>query len=130
MTNCRCRNNAECNATLCGTLLGPAVAVGAPGRKDDGGKDRWDLLFFGLRACLSGAAKVLTFGAKKYADNSWQNVDNGKARYTAAMFRHLDEALDDPDSKDSESGLLHAWHFLTNALFISYFIYKESKDAK
>lgn len=97
------------------------------GLKYDEGKTRWDLLLFGLRTVLKGAAQVLTFGAAKYKDDSWQEVPNGKKRYTAAMMRHLDEAIADPSSKDAESGLLHADHFVTNALFIAYLIRQEVK---
>ena len=42
--------------------------------KYDKGKVRMELLPFD---CLTEMAKVLTFGAEKYRENSWQTVKNG-----------------------------------------------------
>ena len=68
---------------------------------------------------VEDVAKVLTFGAKKYAPNSWQKLDNGKTRYTDAMLRHL-TAYQKGELVDPESGLTHLSHVATNLMFISY----------
>ena len=53
-------------------------------RKD--GKPRWELLPLPL---LEQIVNVYTFGAQKYAENSWQDLPDGFRRYKAAMIRHL-----------------------------------------
>ena len=88
----------------------------SPGMKYDKGKVRWDLVPLDS---TEGVARVLTFGAAKYSDNSWQQLENGKARYFAALMRHY-KAMIDGEELDSESGLPHADHFLTNAYFITW----------
>ncbi|MHA6837774.1 dATP/dGTP diphosphohydrolase domain-containing protein [Ralstonia pseudosolanacearum] len=91
----------------------------APGRKDDQGKPRFSLLRFGMARALAGVAAVLSFGAKKYADHSWQQVPNGVDRYWSAMERHMNEiALHGAGAVDEESGLLHIDHVACNALFL------------
>lgn len=57
-----------------------------PGRKNDKDKDRWDLLPL---APIKAVVKVLTFGAKKYAPNNWQKVQDPQNRYYASTMRHL-----------------------------------------
>lgn len=92
------------------------------GLKYDNGKPRWSLMMRGCSKALLGVVKVLTFGAKKYADDSWQNVDNAQVRYTDALYRHLHEIqLHGLDSVDPESGLPHIHHVSTNALFLGHF---------
>lgn len=84
------------------------------GLKFDGGKTNWSLIPLG---CTEGVAKILTFGAKKYAANSWQNVE--EERYYSAMMRHY-SAMMGGEEFDEESGLPHAYHFLCNAYFITW----------
>ena len=55
------------------------------GRKDDHGKPRPDLL---PPRALLGVSAVLAHGAEKYGVDNWQKVENARARYTAALFRH------------------------------------------
>lgn len=64
-------------------------------------------------------AEVLTFGAKKYAPNNWQLVENGQTRYLDALFRHL-EAFRSGETHDPDSGLHHLAHVLTNVAFLHY----------
>ena len=93
------------------------------GIKHDGEKIRMDLLPF---EALEAVAKVLTYGAKKYADNNWQKVDCADARYRAALLRHF--CADQKGEKtDPESGLSHAAHMATNALFILWFELQKDK---
>lgn len=87
------------------------------GKKYDSGKLRYDLID---PYALEGLAEVLTFGAQKYADNSWQGLENAKDRYYAALIRHL-EARRKGELVDSESGLMHSSHVLANAMFLHYF---------
>ena len=53
-------------------------------KKDD--KTRWELMPLD---CLEDIARVYTEGAKKYGENTWQNLENGYQRYKAALLRHL-----------------------------------------
>jgi hypothetical protein len=88
---------------------------GRVGVKDDGGKLMWSLLPW---KALQGLVKVLTFGAKKYSPEGWRTVPDAKARYTAALLRHL-YALNVGEKIDSESGLRHIDHLLCNAAFLA-----------
>lgn len=82
--------------------------------KFDQDKVRWDLVPFKE---LESVAKVMTFGANKYADNGWKGVD--KSRYLAALMRHF-VAYMDGEITDPESGLPHMSHLRCNALFIEW----------
>ena len=84
------------------------------GLKDDEDKLRYDLV---PAVALEEIARVLTFGAEKYAPDSWQKIDNLRARYTAATLRHL-QAWRLGESKDRESGLHHLSHAVTNMIFL------------
>lgn len=64
---------------------------------------------------LEAVAGVSTFGAKKYAWKGWEGVDDGVARYSDAMVRHLiSEAKG--EVVDPDSNLLHAAHAAWGAL--------------
>lgn len=89
------------------------------GIKHDDGKLRYDLI---PSEALEALAEVITYGANKYEDNGWQNVD--KERYVAAFFRHF-VAWRKGETLDQESGLPHLKHMLTNIAFI---LYKEEKN--
>lgn len=86
-----------------------------PGRKDDGGKPRYELL---PPEFLEATATVLTFGATKYDDRNWEN---GMAwgRVFGACMRHLWSwwAGKGPTTRnfafgetDAETGFSHLWH--------------------
>lgn len=85
--------------------------------KYDDGKVRMDLL--PLPELLE-VAKVLTFGANKYKDNSWKKVKNGKERYRGSLLRHL-AAIEAGELIDTESGIHHAAHVACNAIFLLWF---------
>lgn len=85
--------------------------------KHDQGKPRMDLLIDGCPRALEAVAGILTFGAEKYADHSWQGVERGEERYKAALLRHL-TAVSKGEATDSESGMSHLAHAACNALFI------------
>lgn len=71
-------------------------------------------------------ASVLTFGAKKYAPNNWQKVEDPVNRYYAACMRHL-MAWRKGEKIDPESGLSHLSHAATNLMFLSWFT-RENED--
>lgn len=87
------------------------------GRKLDGDKQRWDLIPF---AELEKIVDVITYGARKYAPDNWKLVPDAKARYKAALLRHI-SAYMQGEEKDSESGLDHLAHAGCNILFLMYF---------
>ena len=93
------------------------------GIKFDYDKPRMELLPF---EALYEIAKVLTYGAEKYAPNNWKKVKNGKERYVGALLRHLTE-MQKGNKIDEESGLSHAAHLACNALFILYFEMKGNR---
>jgi hypothetical protein len=94
----------------------------AAGRKDDGGKAPWGLLMRGCARALNGVVAVLAFGARKYASDSWQRVDNAQERYKDALYRHL-HSIETRGflARDPETGLLEWFHVACNALFLAHF---------
>ena len=86
------------------------------GQKFDDGKARHELIYY---PAIIGIAKILTFGAKKYADNSWQNLPNRKTRYFSSLMRHL-LAYWMGEKTDDESGMSHLDHAMTNLMFLKY----------
>ena len=85
-------------------------------RKYDKDKIRMDLVPL---ECIESIAKVLTYGADKYEENSWQELPDFWKRYKGALLRHL-TALDKGELIDKESGLYHIDQVLTNAMFLSW----------
>jgi len=86
-----------------------------PGAKLDAGKTRLGLVLGSFAFALEEVGKVGTFGAQKYSDDGWTQVENGQERYTDAMLRHyLAEA--GGQECDVETGLSHAAHCAWNAL--------------
>ena len=83
------------------------------GLKHDGGKLRLDLVPAEL---IEAVGAVLTHGAEKYGENSWQKVE--PKRYRAALMRHLCKWLKNPFGKDEDSGLPHLWHMACNVAFL------------
>ena len=86
------------------------------GKKFDDGKLRWDLLQLD---CVEDVVKILSFGSKKYSDNSWQQLDNAEDRYFAALMRHL-IASRMGEKIDSESGMSHLAHIACNIHFLQW----------
>ena len=84
--------------------------------KRDAGKLRMELI---PPEVLEALAEVLTFGAEKYGDNTWQQVDPD--RYVGAGGRHYTAWRKDPNSVDEESGLSHLKHLLCNVAFLVCF---------
>jgi hypothetical protein len=96
---------------------------GELGIKFDGEKLRWDLLPWEE---VSEIVDILTFGAKKYADNNWQHVPNRRTRYFAASMRHLTKWFMG-ERLDPESGRNHLAHALCCILFL---LWDDNENAK
>ena len=80
--------------------------------KHDHGKPRMDLL---PPEALLEVAKVLTYGAGKYADNNYR-LGMKHSRIVAALLRHL--MLYQMGHEIDESGLPHLAHMACNALML------------
>ncbi len=85
-------------------------------KKYDQNKTRMDLVPLSVMESLG---KILTMGAQKYGENTWQNLPDYWKRYKAALLRHL-TAIDKGELIDPESGLPHIDHVLCNAAFLSW----------
>lgn len=77
------------------------------------GKCKLSLL--NLRA-LEPAAKVLDFGAKKYARDNWKK-GMPITEILDSMLRHI-SAIQEGEWYDKESGLSHIGHIQCNAMFL------------
>ena len=87
------------------------------GMKFDDDKNRLALVLRGFAKAIWRVGEVGTFGARKYAPDSWQKVQHGKKRYLNAMLRHLFLYFQGK-MKDSESGFSHLSHVAWNALAV------------
>ena len=82
--------------------------------KQKEGKPRLTLV---PRKIITAIAKVREYENKKYkTSDSWKL--NTAEDYRDAAYRHWLAYLDDPDSLDEESGLLHLHHLATNIAFL------------
>ena len=95
------------------------------GLKHDGGKPRLDLV---PPEIIEAVGTVMTFGAQKYGEASYKQVD--PKRYRAALMRHICRWLKDPHGVDSDSGLPHLWHIACNVAFLCELDCKDEKDNK
>ena len=84
------------------------------GMKFDSGKPQYGLF---PPFALDEIAKVLTYGAEKYAPNNWRHVENSSKRYFDAAQRHM-WAIARGEVNDPESGFPHAAHAATCLLFL------------
>lgn len=96
----------------------------AKGAKLDAGKLRWHLLPMSV---IEGVVRIMTFGAEKYTEDGWKEVPQGIDRYFSAMMRHW-AAIKKGETTDPESGLPHYYHFMCNAMFLTWFL--EQADQK
>lgn len=95
-----------------------------PGAKVDAGKIRMSLVLDGFKRALTEVGRVGTFGANKYSDNGWMEVENGIARYRDAMYRHLFAT----DHYDDQSGLSHMAHAAWNMLAMLELMEREESN--
>ena len=108
---------ANCVAAFAETLafgidVKERIHVVSSGMKFDDGKLRYDLT---PAIAVESLAAVLTYGAKKYKPNNWRSVD--PQRYVGAFERHW-QAYMRGELIDSESGLPHLAHCMTNLAFL------------
>lgn len=74
---------------------------------------------------LRELAKVYTFGCQKYSEKSWQTVPNGRTRYEAALFRHIDAFRRGEYVNHEDGGCLHIAQVAFGALAVKWFILQE-----
>lgn len=86
----------------------------SPGLKFDTGKEPLELL---SRVWLLGVAKVLAFGAKKYAAHNWRKGMQ-YSRLLGAAQRHI-LAFQDGENVDPETGLSHLYHASCCLMFLA-----------
>lgn len=86
----------------------------ATGVKHDQGKEPLGLL---ARSWLLGVARVLAFGAKKYAAHNWRGGIE-RSRLIDASLRHI-LAYNEGEDLDPESGLNHLYHASCCLMFAS-----------
>ena len=84
------------------------------GKKLDSDKPRFSLIPQGT---LQPVVRVLEFGAKKYSENNWRNVENARTRYFDAAHRHID-AYWHGEKKDVETGESHLAHAICCLMFL------------
>lgn len=87
------------------------------GTKHDDNKTRLDLL---SPLWINGVGDVLTFGAKKYADNNWRKGIS-QSRLLGACLRHVFAYLRG-QNQDPETRLSHLYHASCCLMFASELI--------
>lgn len=96
------------------------------GVKDDSAKPRLDLVLGDFDYALWEVGLVGTYGANKYTDRGWHEVENGIERYSNALLRHYFNSK--KEAIDSESGLPHLAHMAWNALAILQLYMESTRD--
>jgi hypothetical protein len=94
-------------------------------RKADTGKPRMGLL---PPRSVVAVARVLTFGATKYAPGNWRKVDD-RTRYVDALLRHAFAYLSG-ERVDAESGLPTLAHLLCCGHFLLELDLEDAEQAK
>lgn len=91
------------------------LSAHTPGAKLDAGKPRPALVLGGFARALMAVTRIGTYGAVKYTENGWMEVENGEPRYDDAKMRHwLYEHMG--IECDADTHELHASHEAWNAL--------------
>lgn len=106
-------------------LISSNISELKEGAKYDDGKPRMDLL---PSDPMKEVAKVLTFGAKKYAAHNWRKGIN-YSRVYAGLQRHL-SAWNDNDTTDPETGLNHLAHAACCLMFLLEYELNPTKYGK
>lgn len=81
------------------------------------GKPKWSLIDFNS---LEGVTYVLEFGVKKYGLNNWKKGLKTIDCCESAL-RHIFKFINNEDL-DSESGLHHVDHAITNLMMVKYML--------
>lgn len=97
------------------TIKALTESLAPVGVKHDQEKPRMDLLD---PSFLEETAKVLGFGASKYAAHNWRGGIN-YSRLIAATYRHLG-AINRGEDIDPESGLPHTGHLGCCIMFLNW----------
>jgi len=87
------------------------------GVKHDEGKNRLDLI---PMESIWEIGRVFTYGAERYGENNWKNLENPESRCMAAALRHLAK-YQIGEKTDDETGISHLAHAATNLLFLIFF---------
>lgn len=90
------------------------------GRKDDKGKLRWGLVLEAMPKAIEAVVRLAEFGATRYGDHNWKQVDDPKRRYREALYRHT-SALAAGEWLDADSGLPTLACIAWNALVLLEF---------
>lgn len=90
--------------------------------KYDDGKRRWNLLPWEQ---LEEVVKVLEHGSKKYSDDNWKTVAEGRRRYSDALMRHAIACM--RGETHDEDNNPHLASIVCNALFLLWFENQEKK---
>ena len=94
------------------------MAIG-DGKRYNEGKLRMDLV---PTSSIRSLARVLTYGAGKYAERNWESGMNFSIPY-ACLLRHL-TAWYDGEDLDKESGLNHLDHVMANVAMLIHYVEK------
>ena len=84
------------------------------GKKYDQGKPMFSLI---PPLAEREVAKVLTFGAQKYAPDNWRYVEDHFSRYLSAARRHIN-MVQLGETHDPETGLHHYAHAICCLMFL------------
>jgi hypothetical protein len=84
------------------------------GVKHDAQKRRFSL--FPTKA-LYAVVDVLEYGARKYAEGNWRDVENARERYYNASMRHINDWWMG-ETHDPESGHHHLAHAMCCLVFL------------
>lgn len=92
------------------------------GNKNDQGKPPISML---TQNFVVEVAKVMEFGAKKYARDNWRN-GIAWSRIIDSAYRHLG-AFNAGEDNDPETGLSHIAHLACNCMFLLEYIHTHSE---
>ncbi len=105
------------------------IPANVPGAKLDKDKNRMGLMTYGFAKALWAVGEVSTYGANKYSDNGWMEVENGVDRYDDALVRHLNK-WNQGEFFDDESQLPHLAHAAWNLLAVLELITRAREENK
>lgn len=86
------------------------------GRKFDSEKLRWQFLPWSE---VEDVARVMDFGARKYAPDNWKMVSDARNRYFNASLRHIITWFKG-EKYDQETGFNHLAHAVCCLLFLMW----------
>ena len=97
--------------------------------KKDQGKVDYTLLLSDMAPTVHDCVTSLDWAlrAKGYPRGAYKDLDMGQDRLLAAAYRHMAAMAVDRTAVDSESGLPHVVHAITNLMMLSEFLRKHGK---